>query len=217
MRSIVPLNGNTPLSAYARATGVIESRPTSKGSSPPLRKPTRLIWPSPAGWPCTNRRSVPPLSIGPTAVYSVLMVTLPSGIAIVPSICESLILDSRVLRDQELDERRKPPLASLADVVHELEATQGDGAVLLGNTPMRAQPTPPERPQACHGVDVHCANAVLIFIAGQLASPMVDPRMVVAPCLQTGRQAVRVRLHTGAGHAGVWAERLHGLWLHLSK
>ena len=33
----------------------------------------------------------------------------------------SLLLDSRVLRDQELNERRKQRFASLADVVHELE------------------------------------------------------------------------------------------------
>jgi transposase-like protein len=35
----------------------------------------------------------------------------------------SLILDSRVLRDQELNERRKQRFASLADVVHELKET----------------------------------------------------------------------------------------------
>ena len=52
------------------------------------------------------------------------------------SILESLLLDSRVLRDQELNERRKQRFASLADVVHELEETQVDREFLLGNTPV---------------------------------------------------------------------------------
>ena len=52
----------------------------------------------------------------------------------------TLILDSRVLRDQELDERRRQRFASLADVVHELEEPQVEREFLLGNAPMRTQP-----------------------------------------------------------------------------
>src|SRR5262245_28110726 len=60
--------------------------------------------------------------------------------------CESgirgtLLLDSRVLRDQQLNERRKQRFASLTDVVHELEEPQVDWEFLLGNAPMRTQPT----------------------------------------------------------------------------
>jgi len=62
----------------------------------------------------------------------------------------ALLLDSRVLRDQELKERRQQRFASLADVVHELEESQVDREFLLGNTPMRAQPTPQERPISYH-------------------------------------------------------------------
>jgi len=54
---------------------------------------------------------------------------------------ESLLLDSRVLRDQQLNERRKQRFASLADVVHEFEEPQVDWEFLLGNAPMRTQPT----------------------------------------------------------------------------
>jgi hypothetical protein len=43
----------------------------------------------------------------------------------------SLILDSRVLRDQELNERREQRFASLADIVHKLEETQVEGPFLL--------------------------------------------------------------------------------------
>jgi len=70
----------------------------------------------------------------------------------------TLLLDSRVLRDQELNERRKQRFASLADVVHELEESQVDREFLLGNPPMRAQPTPQERPKAFHRVHMHFAQ-----------------------------------------------------------
>src|SRR5215471_16338541 len=53
---------------------------------------------------------------------------------------ESLLLDSRVLRDQQLNERRQQRFASLADVVHELEEPQVEREFLLGNAPMRTQP-----------------------------------------------------------------------------
>jgi hypothetical protein len=53
----------------------------------------------------------------------------------------ALLLDSRVLRDQQLNERRQQRFASLADVVHELEEPQVDREFLLGNAPMRTQPT----------------------------------------------------------------------------
>ena len=56
-------------------------------------------------------------------------------------IVRTLLLDSRVLRDQELNERRKQRFASLADVVHELEEPQVQREFLLGNAPMRTQPT----------------------------------------------------------------------------
>ena len=56
-------------------------------------------------------------------------------------ILRTLLLDSRVLRDQQLNERRKQRFASLADVVHELEEPQVDREFLLGNAPMRTQPT----------------------------------------------------------------------------
>ena len=53
----------------------------------------------------------------------------------------TLLLDSRVLRDQQLNERRKQRFASLADVVHKLKESQVDREFLLGNAPMRTQPT----------------------------------------------------------------------------
>src|SRR5215510_4473848 len=128
-----------------------------------------------------------------------------------------LLLDSRVLRDQELNECRQQRFASLADVVHELEESQIDREFLLGNTPMRAQPTPQERPKAFHRVDVHFAHAVAIVIAGKLASPVVDTLMAVTPGLQTGINAVLVCIHPCPWHDGVFNQGLDGLLLHVGQ
>src|SRR5262249_17919486 len=63
----------------------------------------------------------------------------------------ALLLDSRVLGDQQLNERRKQRFTPLAHVVHELEESQVQREFLLGNAPMRAQPTPQERPVTVDG------------------------------------------------------------------
>jgi len=49
----------------------------------------------------------------------------------------TLLLDSRVLRDEELNERRQQCFASLADVMHKLEETEIQREFFLGNAPMR--------------------------------------------------------------------------------
>jgi hypothetical protein len=53
----------------------------------------------------------------------------------------TLLLDSRVLCDQQLNKRRKQRFASLADVVHKLEEPQVQREFLLGDAPMRTKPT----------------------------------------------------------------------------
>jgi hypothetical protein len=53
-----------------------------------------------------------------------------------------LLLDSRVLSDQQRNERRQQRFAALAAVVHERKEPQGQREFLLGNTPMRTQPAP---------------------------------------------------------------------------
>ena len=55
---------------------------------------------------------------------------------------QTLILDSRVLGDQQLNEGRQQRFASLADIVNELEETQVEREFLLGNAPMWTKPTP---------------------------------------------------------------------------
>jgi Homeodomain-like domain len=52
-----------------------------------------------------------------------------------------LFLDSRVLADQQLNERAQQRFTPLSHVVNELEKTQVEWQFLLGNAPMRAQPT----------------------------------------------------------------------------
>ena len=54
----------------------------------------------------------------------------------------TLLLDSGVLADQQLNERTQQRFAALADIVHKLEETQVEREFLLRNAPMRAKPTP---------------------------------------------------------------------------
>src|SRR5918996_2853733 len=74
---------------------------------------------------------------------SVRFLFLPSE-SIWPSTCNSmtLLLDSGVLADQQLNERTQQRFAAFADIVHKLEETQVEREFLLGNAPMRAKPTP---------------------------------------------------------------------------
>src|SRR6266851_9505614 len=107
----------------------------------------------------------------------------------------TLILDSRVLCDQQLNERRKQRFASLSGVVNKLEETQVQGEFLLGNAPMRTKPTPQERPEPFHRIDMDFTKAVAIFIAGVLALSMVDALMVVSPGAQASINTVLIRIH----------------------
>ena len=97
------------------------------------------------------------------------------------SICVTLLLDSGVLADQQLNERTQQRFASLADVVNKLEKTQVQREFLLGDAPMRTQPTPQKRPEAFHGLDMHFTKTVAIFVSGVLAPPMVDTLVAVSP------------------------------------
>ena len=60
-------------------------------------------------------------------------------------------------------------------------------------------------------------KAVAIFISGILAPSMVDTLMVVSPGLQTGINAVLVRINKCAWNDGVFDEGLDGLLLHIGK
>ena len=71
----------------------------------------------------------------------------------------TLLLDSGVLADQQLNERTQQRFASLADVVNKLEKTQVQREFLLGDAPMRTQPTAQERPKAFPRVDMHVTQA----------------------------------------------------------
>ena len=86
--------------------------------------------------------------------------------------------------------------ASLSDVVHKLEEPQVEREFLLGNAPMRTQPTAQQRPEPFHRIHMHFTKAVAIFISSELASSMVDTLMAVSPGLQTGINAVLIRINT---------------------
>ena len=87
----------------------------------------------------------------------------------------------------------------------------------MGNAPMRAQPTPPERPEPFHRIHLHFTNAVALFISGVLTPSMVDRLMIISPGTPAGINAVRIRLHQRPWSHGVVDERFHGLVFHMSK
>gem|GEM_PF-4040992 len=71
--------------------------------------------------------------------------------AAVRGILNGLLLDSGVLADQELNERTQQRFASLADVVDKREEPEVEREFLLRNAPMRAPPTPQQRPVTVDG------------------------------------------------------------------
>jgi hypothetical protein len=81
--------------------------------------------------------------------------------------------------------------------VHKLEETQVEWEFLLGYAPMRAQPTPQERPETFHGIHMDFTKTVAIFVSSKFASSVVDTLMVVAPGLQTGINAIPLLLDSG--------------------
>jgi hypothetical protein len=129
----------------------------------------------------------------------------------------TLLLDSGVFTDQQLHERTQQRFASLADVVHKLEEPQVEREFLLGNAPMRAQPTPQERPEAFHCVYVHFAKAVPVFISGKLASPMVDTLMIVSLNMQASINAILVCINMCTWKDGVFDKGLDRLLLDIGQ
>jgi hypothetical protein len=126
-------------------------------------------------------------------------------------------LDSGGLADQQLNERTKQRFASLADVVNKLEETQVEREFLLGYTPMRAQPTPQQRPKPFHRIDMDFTKTVAIFVSSEFTSSVVDTLMVVAPGLQTGINAILVRIHTCPWNDSVFHERFDRLLLYIGQ
>jgi hypothetical protein len=111
----------------------------------------------------------------------------------------------------------QPRFAALSDVVNTRKETEVKGEFLLGNAPLRAQPTPQERPEPFHRIHRHFTKAVAIFISGVLAPSMGDTLMIISPCTQAGLNAVRIRIHKRPWSHGGFDERLNGLLLHLSQ
>jgi hypothetical protein len=87
----------------------------------------------------------------------------------------------------------------------------------LCNASMRTQPTAPQRPKPCHAIDMHCTNAVALFISGVLAPALVAPRMIRAPRLKTGIHAALLRVPQGAGRQRVFEAWRDGLLRHLGQ
>jgi hypothetical protein len=126
------------------------------------------------------------------------------------------MLDSRVICNQQLNERMKQRFAPFSAMVHQQEATEGERELLLCNAPMGAKPTPHQRPDALHRLPMDCTQVVSICLSGVRAPSMVPTLLIVSPCTQAGIHAVRIRIHTRTRGHGLLDERLHGLLLPMS-
>ena len=82
---------------------------------------------------------------------------------------------------------------------------------------MWTQPTAQQRPAPFHRVYMHFTKAITIFISSELTPPMVDTLMTVSPGLQTGINAVFIRINKCTWNDGVLYERLDGLLLHIGQ
>ena len=83
--------------------------------------------------------------------------------------------------------------------MYKLEEPQVEREFLLGNAPMRTQPTAQERPEPFHRIHMHFTQAVAIVVSCELTPSMVDMLMTVAPGLQTGINAVLISINKCAG------------------
>src|SRR5215213_1842908 len=89
-------------------------------------------------------------------------------------------------RNQACDKGAEQGSPTPARVVHELEEAEIERQLVLREAPVRAEPGAQQGPEPFHGVDVHLAAAVAIFVAGILTPGMADRLVPVAPGLQAG-------------------------------
>src|SRR5919198_4884601 len=82
---------------------------------------------------------------------------------------------------------------------------------------MGTQPAPQERPEPFHSIHMYFTKAVAIFISCEFTPSMVDMLMIVAPGLQTGIDAVLIRINQCAWINSVFDQRLDGLLLHVRE
>ncbi len=131
-----------------------------------------------------------------------------------------LLLGSGVVsssRNQAGDEGAEQGFAASACVVHELEEAEIKRQLVLRDAAVRSQPGAQQRPEAFHGVDMHLAEAVAVFVASVFAAPMADRLVPVAPGWQAGVDAVFVRVDEGARGDGGGDDRLDRGLLHVGQ
>src|SRR3954467_11936760 len=113
-----------------------------------------------------------------------------------------------VSRNQACDKGAEQGSPTPARVGDELEEAEIERQLVLRDAPVRAEPGAQQRPEPFHGVDVHLAEAVTIFVAGILTPGMADRLVLIAPVLQAGVDAILVGVDEGALSDGARDDRL---------
>src|SRR3954447_5419694 len=103
-----------------------------------------------------------------------------------------------VSRNQACDKGAEQGSPTPARVVHDLKEAEIERQLVLRDAPVRAEPGAQQGPEPFHGVDVHLAEAVPIFVAGILTPGMADRLVLIAPVLQAGVDAILVGVDEGA-------------------
>ena len=65
--------------------------------------------------------------------------------------------------------------------MNELEESQVQRQALLGDSPVRAEPTPEQRPEPLQRVDMHLAESIPVVVPGVLSRRMAARLLIVAP------------------------------------
>src|SRR5215211_5356915 len=120
-------------------------------------------------------------------------------------------------RNQACDKGAEQGSPTPARVVHQLEEAEIEGQLVLRDAPVRAEPGAQQGPEPFHGVDVHLAEAVAIFVAGVFAAPVANRLVLIAPGGQAGVDAVLVGVDEGALSNGARDDRLDRPLLHVGQ
>src|SRR3954452_14992103 len=101
-------------------------------------------------------------------------------------------------RNQACDKGAEQGSPTPARVVYELEEAEIERQLVLRDAPVRAEPGAQQGPEPFHGVDVHLAKAIPVFVAGVFAAPVADRLVLKAPGGQAGVDAILVGVDEGA-------------------
>ena len=99
----------------------------------------------------------------------------------------------------------------------ELEESQIQGQLFLGNASMRTQPRTQERPKTFHRIDMDFVKAIAIVIPSVFPRRMIDRFVTEAPSFQTRVDVVFISENQASQLNGLFENRLDRFLLHIRQ